>query len=101
MPIEYELKIIKEITEEAMQKYCQEVYSTSWFFGIEKLILKSVMENDKNILNFFFPNELNAMKDLVRRGYWLINDGRFVLSRKPLEEYEYEKILDTVKNGAD
>ena len=70
MPIEYEMKYLKESVEDAISNYSQNNFAASWFDGIESRVL-DILENDQNAGEHFTEYQMRAMRELVRRGYWV------------------------------
>lgn len=85
MPIEYEMKILKETVESAIKSYSEKGWCASWFDGVEDRVLDMV-ENDPRAGEMFQEYQMIAMRELIRRGYWLKWDdeiGRPILRRLP------------------
>ena len=70
MPIEYEMKYLKEMTENAIRSYSQETYSASWMQNVEYEILEKFQDNT-NLPEIFREYQILAMRELIRRGYWV------------------------------
>lgn len=70
MPIEYEMKLLKETVEDAIGRYSQDNHAAGWLNGIEDKVL-DIIENDPNAAMHFNQFQMKAMKDLVNRGYWV------------------------------
>lgn len=104
MPIEYEMKSLYNIVVEAISGYSEDLMNTYWFLNIEKSVLRSVMDKDGLCLDYFNPEQISAMRDLIRRGYWVVWDdklGKPVLSKTPIENlYKFDDTKPT-PNGAD
>lgn len=85
MPIEYEMKILKETVEGAIRKFSEDKSSISWFDGVEDSVM-DIIENDIHANEIFNEYQMIAMRELLRRGYWLKWDeeiGRPILRRLP------------------
>lgn len=85
MPIEYEMKVLKETVEEAILKFSEEKHAANWFSGIEDIVF-DIIENDPNANQIFKEYQMIAMRELIRRGYWLKWDDeidRPILRRLP------------------
>lgn len=70
MPIEYEMKYLKEMTEDAIRNYSEETYSASWMQNVEYEILEK-FQNSTNLPEIFREYQILAMRELIRRGYWV------------------------------
>lgn len=99
MPIEYEMKILKEIVENAIKIYSNFRYNTPWMDGIEYEVLNGIRTLDNKILTAFKHNECAAMRDLIRRGYWIksTNTGIMLFKICIDDSVDYDIII----NGAD
>lgn len=85
MPIEYEMKILKETVEAAIKQFSEQTCSASWFDGVENRVLH-ILEDDPRAPEMFRDYQMIAMRELIRRGYWLKWDdeiGRPILRRLP------------------
>jgi len=71
MPIEYEMKYLKEMTEDAIAKYSEETYSAGWLSDIEYKVLEMIQDNSENVQYHFREYQISAMKELIKRGYWV------------------------------
>lgn len=70
MPIEYEMKLLKETVEDAISKYSQDNHAASWLNGIESKVF-DIIENDVNAGMHFTDYQMRAMRELISRGYWI------------------------------
>lgn len=90
MPIEYEMKHLFDVTENAISKYSENHYAAEWYIGIEYIVLRDVLNNNETSLNEIFkPYELIAMRELIHRGLWLKwcdKTNQVVLSRDPIHK---------------
>ena len=71
MPIEYEMKYLKESVERSISQYSQEHYAARWYVGIENKVLEMVLTNLNEIQKNFNEDQTLAMRALIRRGYWV------------------------------
>ena len=71
MPIEYEMKYLKETVEAAISRYSQENYASRWYGGIENKILQMAQSGTKELSNHFDETQCLAIRTLIRRGYWV------------------------------
>ena len=71
MPIEYEMKYLKEMTEDAIAKYSEEVHASSWLSDVEYKVLQMFQEDSQNVQYHFREYQISAMKELIKRGYWV------------------------------
>lgn len=71
MPIEYEMKYLKETVERAISQYSEDNYSARWYIGIENKVLHLAQNNQPELKNNFDEGQVLAMKALIRRGYWV------------------------------
>ena len=70
MPIEYEMKLLKETVEDAINHYSQDNHAAGWLNGIEDKVL-DIIQNDPNAAMHFNQFQMEAMKKLIDRGYWV------------------------------
>ena len=71
MPIEYEMKYLKEMTEGAIAKYSQEMHSASWLSDVEYSVLQMIQDDSQNVQYYFREYQISEMKELIKRGYWV------------------------------
>jgi Domain of unknown function (DUF4406) len=71
MPIEYEMKYLKEAVERSISQYSQENYAATWFVGIETKVLHMARYNLAELEKNFHDDQRAAMRELIRRGYWV------------------------------
>ena len=71
MPIEYEMKYLKESVERSISQYSQENYAATWFMGIETKVLHMAKYNVAELEKNFHDDQRAAMRELIRRGYWI------------------------------
>lgn len=71
MPIEYEMKYLKEMTESAISQYSESTFSATWLIDVEYKVLDLIRDETQNIQSFFREYQISAMKELIRRGYWI------------------------------
>lgn len=71
MPIEYEMKYLKEAVERSISQYSQENYAATWFVGIETKVLHMARYNVAELEKNFHDDQRAAMRELIRRGYWV------------------------------
>ena len=71
MPIEYEMKYLKEMTEDAISQYSEDVSSASWMSDIEYKVLQMIQDDSENVQYHFREYQISAMKELIKRGYWV------------------------------
>jgi len=64
------LKHLKEITEDAISKYSEDIHCAGWYVDVEYEVL-DVIRNKDNRISFFKEYQVNAMNDLIRDGYWI------------------------------
>jgi len=79
------MKILKETVEGAIRKFSEDKSSISWFDGVEDSVM-DIIENDIHANEIFNEYQMIAMRELLRRGYWLKWDeeiGRPILRRLP------------------
>lgn len=97
MPIEYEMKYLKETIEEAITKYSENTFSADWFSNIEYQVLQMVQDDSQNVQSHFRDFQISAMKELIKRGYWVKYSG-------DNPEYQTKTVLYRLtknKEGAD
>lgn len=87
------IKMLKEITEDAIRQYSESFYSASWILGVEDEVLKIIINGRTNAYNFR-EYQLNAMKDLIRESYWVKyreteDDHEIVLTKIKDEQMNY------------
>jgi len=70
MPIEYEMKYLKEMTEDAIRRYSEETYNADWYSNVEYEVLRKMQEGN-HLPVYFKEYQILAMKELMRRGYWV------------------------------
>lgn len=71
MPIEYEMKYLKESVERSISQYSQENYAATWYGGIETKVLHMARYNVAELEKNFHDDQRAAMRELIRRGYWV------------------------------
>jgi hypothetical protein len=71
MPIEYEMKYLKEMTEDAISQYSQDTLSAGWFSDVEYKVLQMIQDHSENVQQHFREYQICAMKELIKRGYWV------------------------------
>lgn len=71
MPIEYEMKYLKEMTEDAISQYSEDISSASWLSDIEYKVLQMIQDDSENVQYHFREYQISAMKELIKRGYWV------------------------------
>ena len=71
MPIEYEMKYLKETVERSISQYSQENYAATWYVGIETKVLNMARCNLEELEKNFHDDQRAAMIELIRRGYWV------------------------------
>jgi hypothetical protein len=71
MPIEYEMKYLKEMTEDAISQYSENISSASWLSDIEYKVLEMMQDDSQNVQYHFREYQISAMKELIKRGYWV------------------------------
>ena len=104
MPIEYEMKYLYETTVDAISRYSEDHTAAYWFINIENTVLTNIMNKDCYSLVYFEDHEMSAMRELIRRGYWVKwSDEHLkpVLSSDPLNKLNIWDDSIPIKNGAD
>jgi hypothetical protein len=104
MPIEYEMKCLFDITKSSIQSYSEALTSASWFWTIEEIVLRGILDNNKNVTECFHDYQLSAMKELIRRGLWVKwcdKQGKVVLSPDPLYKLTIWDDTQPIPCGAD
>jgi len=104
MPIEYEMKYLYDITKHSIHLYSEELTSASWFWTIEDIVLRGILEDNKDVTQCFYDYQLSAMKELIRRGLWVKwsdIDGKVVLSPDPLYKLTVWDDTKPIPCGAD
>jgi hypothetical protein len=71
MPIEYEMKYLKEMTEDAISQYSEDISSAGWLYDIEYKVLEMMQDDSQNVQYHFREYQISAMKELIKRGYWV------------------------------
>jgi hypothetical protein len=71
MPIEYEMKYLKEMTEDAISQYSEDISSAGWLSDIEYKVLQMIQDDSENVQYHFREYQISAMKELIKRGYWV------------------------------
>ena len=71
MPIEYEMKYLKEMTEDAISQYSENISSAGWLSDIEYKVLQMIQDDSENVQYHFREYQISAMKELIKRGYWV------------------------------
>jgi hypothetical protein len=71
MPIEYEMKYLKEMTEDAISQYSEDISSAGWLSDIEYKVLQMIQDDSQNVQYHFREYQISAMKELIKRGYWV------------------------------
>ena len=80
------LKHLKEITEDAIHQYSENHHCASWLLNVEYKVL-DIVRNNKEETKYFKEYQVNAMRDLIRDGYWVrldesnSQDVKFVMYR--------------------
>lgn len=83
MPIEYEMKVLKETVEAAINEFSKDNKVDGWLDNIEASVLH-IVEDTQDAHRFFREYQITAMRELIRRGYWIKWDesiGRPILTR--------------------
>jgi hypothetical protein len=89
-----------DITIDAIEQYSQDNYEASWLNNIEHIIYGAIITNDRSVLNYFYPYQISAMKDLLANKYWIMYDNDIQLPVvRTLEEVIADKM--PIKSGAD
>jgi hypothetical protein len=89
-----------DITIDAMQDYSQEIYAASWLVNLEKIIYFAIVQNNRNVLNYFKPYQVAAMRELIDKRYWVVFDTD--ISFPVVKPLDYIFADNTpIKNGAD
>ena len=104
MPIEYEMKYLYETTVDAISRYSEDHTAAYWFINIAYTVLKNLNNKDFYTLVYFKENEISAMRELIRRGYWVKwseSEGKPMLSKDPLLSQNQWDDTKPVPNGAD
>jgi hypothetical protein len=72
MPIEYEMMLLKRITDAAITRHNSWTGSDDWDDNGSMTVKDMIMcDATEDLLLSFSQDEINAMRDLIRRGYWL------------------------------
>lgn len=72
MPIEYEMMVLKRLTEAAISRKNAWTGAEEWSdIGSESVMHQVQEETSEALVGEFSEDELNAMRELLRRGYWL------------------------------
>ena len=104
MPIEYEMKYLKESVERSISQYSQENFAATWYAGIETKVLHMARYNVAELEKNFHDDQRSAMRELIRRGYWVKwseSEGKPMLSKDPLLSQNQWDDTKPVPNGAD
>ena len=104
MPIEYEMKYLYETTVDAISRYSEDHTAAYWFINIEITVLTNIINKDCYSLVYFEDHEMSAMRELIRRGYWVKwseSEGKPMLSKDPLLSQNQWDDTKPVPNGAD
>jgi len=104
MPIEYEMKYLYETTVDAISRYSEDHTAAYWFINIEHTVLKNILNRDCYSLVYFEDREMCAMRELIRRGYWvkwIYSEGKPMLSKYPLLLQNQWDDTKPIKCGAD
>jgi hypothetical protein len=89
-----------DISVDAIKQFSEELYAASWLNNVEHIVYCAIMTNDRNVLNFFRPYQVSAMKDLIAQKYWIMYDADIELPVvRMLDQVIADKI--PIKNGAD
>lgn len=95
MPIEYEMMYLVQTTENAISRFSEDNFASTWSVGIEDKVF-DIMENDSNAAQHFTEYQMRAMRELIRRGYWVKWSDNVLNSRVMLY-----RIARPHKEGAD
>ncbi len=103
MPLEYEMQYLYNITLNAISRYSEDHYCSSWYNNVENILLDHLLQGDRYALGYFNFYEISSMYALIKKGYWLKwkND---CVSLVRLHTVEDEIVWDDTKpipNGAD
>lgn len=104
MPIEYEMKYLYETTVDAISRYSEDHTAAYWFINIEYTVLKNIINKDCYSLVYFEDHEMSAMRELIRRGYWVKwseSEGKPILSKDSLLPQNEWDDTKPIKCGAD
>jgi hypothetical protein len=66
----FRLKHLKEITEDAIHQYSENHHCAAWLLNVEYKVL-DIITNNKEETKYFKEYQVNAMRDLIRDGYWI------------------------------
>ena len=101
MPIEYEMMVLKRLTEQAIVSYSEYFYLVNWYVNIEDKVLDIVLHEKDYAKDLFTVNQFNAMCELLRKGYWIkYGENGPVLVKRDLDiPYFSDKL--PIKHGAD
>jgi hypothetical protein len=83
MPIEYEMMYLKRTVEEAINDFSKDSKVDGWLDNIERSVLH-IIEDTPDASRFFTEYQITAMRELIKRGYWIKWDEsieRTVLTR--------------------
>jgi hypothetical protein len=104
MPIEYEMRYLYNITLNAIARYSEDYYCSSWYHGIENIVLDHLQKGDRSVLDYFNYYERICMNNLLKRGYWVkwTDDGVILvnLNKGVVKELEWDD-TKPIPNGAD
>lgn len=104
MPIEHEMKYLYDITKHSISLYSEDMYCASWYTNIEQIVLCSILENKKSVIEYFHDYQLSAMRDLIQRGLWVKwseKEGRVVLSPDLIYQLTCWDDSRPIPNGSD
>ena len=65
------MKYLKEMTEDAISQYSEDISSAGWLSDIEYKVLEMIQDNSENVQYHFREYQISAMKELIKRGYWV------------------------------
>ena len=65
------MKYLKEMTEDAISQYSENISSAGWLSDIEYKVLEMIQDNTENVQYHFREYQISAMKELIKRGYWV------------------------------
>jgi hypothetical protein len=89
-----------DITIDSIRDYSENNFSASWMENIQNIIYVALVQNDRNILNYFKPYQTTAMRELLGMGYWIYWDEDInVPVVRPLSYIFKDKVA--IKHGAD
>lgn len=98
------MRYLYNITLNAIARYSEDYYCSSWYHGIENIVLDHLQKGDRSVLDYFNYYERICMNNLLKRGYWVkwTDDGVILvnLNKGVVKELEWDD-TKPIPNGAD